>query len=87
MHSHSPLEKSSHHIPFDVIRLVCRVHLDLDGTEGAHDQVHPGNIDTPFVKGLADEDVNSSAVRPAEPLGRLGRPNEVAEVRTVSMAS
>lgn len=51
-----------------------------------HLQVHPGSIDTPFVSGQSSQLVSSDAVRPPCPLGRLGTPMDVAQVRKLFSA-
>lgn len=42
--------------------------------------VHPGGIETPMVTSLADRSVDSAAVYKSLPLGRIGQPDEVAEM-------
>jgi 3alpha(or 20beta)-hydroxysteroid dehydrogenase len=42
--------------------------------------VHPGGIDTEMVKRPEFENLDSSAVYGAQPIGRIGQPEEVAKL-------
>lgn len=42
--------------------------------------VHPGGVETPMVTSVADSSVDGAAIYKGLPLGRIGQPNEVAEM-------